>query len=143
MAFCKGVVFNDEAVGTNLDRSRIDNSTGCLTGRSAGVYYIAITRYNRDAIGCEDGLIWANSPFRAVRCPDGPESGSRVAGWTGTTAIAGNYEITLTGAFTAPAQSDVPPCPPFDGWDETDNGGGDAGDLPATAQLVRDRKSVV
>jgi hypothetical protein len=119
-----------------LDRSRIDNSTGCLTGRSAGVYYIAISRYNRDAIGCEDKLIWANDPFRAVRCPDGPESGSRVAGWTGTTAIAGNYEITLTGAFTAPAQSDIPPCPPFDGWDETDNGGGDAGDLPATAQLV-------
>jgi hypothetical protein len=25
---------------------------------------------------------------------------------------------------------------PFDGWDETANGGGDAGDLPATAQLV-------
>ena len=132
----KGVVFNDQAVGTNLDLSRIDNSTGCLTGRSAGVYYIAISRYNRDAIGCEDGLIWANSPFRAVRCPDGPERGSRVAGWVGTTPVAGNYEITLTGAFTAPAQSNIPPCPPFDGWDETDNGGGDAGDLPATAQLV-------
>jgi hypothetical protein len=132
----KGVVFNDDAVGTTVDRSTINNSTGCLTDREAGIYYIAITRYNRDAIGCEDKLIWANSPFRAVRCPDGPERGSRVAGWTGTTAIAGNYEITLTGAFTAPAQSDVPPCPPFDGWDETDNGGGDAGDLPATAQLV-------
>ena len=129
-------MFNDDAVGTNLNRSTIDNSTGCLTDRAAGIYYIAITRYNRDAIGCEDKLIWANDPFRAVRCPDGPERGSRVAGWTGTTAIAGNYEITLTGAFTAPAQSDVPPCPPFDGWDETDNGGGDAGDLPATAQLV-------
>jgi hypothetical protein len=25
-------------------------------------------------------------------------------------------------------------CPPFDGWDETANGGGDAGDLPETAQ---------
>jgi hypothetical protein len=132
----KGVVFNDEAVGTNLDRSRIDNSTGCLTGRSAGVYYIAISRYNRDAIGCEEGFIWNSSPARAVRCPDGPESGSRVTGWVGTTPAAGNYEITLTGAFTAPAQSDIPPCPPFDGWDETDNGGGDAGDLPATAQLV-------
>jgi hypothetical protein len=73
----KGVVFNDEAVGTNLDRSRIDNSTGCLTGRSAGVYYIAISRYNRDAIGCEEGLIWNSSPSRAVRCPDGPESATR------------------------------------------------------------------
>ncbi len=97
----KGVVFNDDAVGTSLNRSTINNSTGCLTDRAAGIYYTAITRDNRDAIGCEDKLIWANYPFRAVRCPDGPERGSRVAGWTGTTAIAGNYEITLTGAFTA------------------------------------------
>ena len=37
----KSVVFNNEAVGTNRNRSRIDNSTGCLTGRSAGIYYIA------------------------------------------------------------------------------------------------------
>ncbi|MCL6536217.1 MAG: DVUA0089 family protein [Armatimonadetes bacterium] len=132
----KGVVFNDDAVGTNLSRSTIDNSTGCLTGRSAGVYFIAVTRYNRDAIGCEDKLIWAHTPFRAVRCPDGPESGSRVTGWVGTTAVSGNYEITLTGAFTAPAPSDIPACPPFNGWDETDNGGGDAGDLPATAQII-------
>jgi hypothetical protein len=134
----KGVVFNDDAVGTNLNRSTINNSTGCLTDRAAGIYYIAITRYNRDAIGCEDKLIWANDPFRAVRCPDGPERGSRVASWIGTTTTAGNYEITLTGAFTAPAQSNIPPCPPFDGWDETDNGGGDAGDLPATAQIIQD-----
>ena len=28
------------------------------------------------------------------------------------------------------------PAPPFDGWDETDNGGGDAGDLPGTAQKI-------
>jgi len=132
----KGVVFNDDAVGTTLDRSTINNSAGCLTGRSAGVYFIAVTRYNRDAIGCEDKLIWRNDPFRAVRCPDGSESGSRVAGWVGTTAVSGNYEITLTGAFTAPAPSDIPPCPPFDGWDETDNGGSDAGDLPATAQII-------
>ena len=134
----KGVAFNDDAVNTNLSRSTIDNSTGCLTGRSAGVYFIAVTRYNRDAIGCEDKLIWRNDPFRAVRCPDGPESGSRVTGWVGTTAVSGNYEITLTGAFTAPAQSNIPPCPPFNGWDETENGGGDAGDLPATAQIISD-----
>ncbi len=132
----KGVVFNDEAVGTSLNRSTIDNSTGCLTGRSAGIYYIAISRYDRDAVGCGDGLIWNSLPFRAVRCPDGPEQNSRVAGWSGTTASAGNYEITLTGAFTAPAQSDIPPCPPFDGWDETDNGGGDAGEFPSNAQLI-------
>ncbi|MFN3690039.1 MAG: DVUA0089 family protein, partial [Fimbriimonadales bacterium] len=132
----KGVVFNDDEVGSNLNRSRIDNSSGCLTERSPGIYYIAVSRYNRDAIGCEDRPIWADTPFRAVRCPDGSERNSRVAGWTGTTATAGNYEITLTGAFTAPAQSDIPPCPPFDGWDETENGGGDAGEFPDSAQLI-------
>ncbi|GIV06704.1 MAG: hypothetical protein KatS3mg016_2279 [Fimbriimonadales bacterium] len=133
----KGVVFNDDEVGSTLSRSRIDNSTGCLTGRSAGIYYIAVSRYNRDPLDCEDRLIWQNSPFRAVRCPDGPGAASRVASWSGATAISGNYEITLTGAFTAPTQSNIPPCPPFDGWDETDNGGGDAGDLPDSAQLIQ------
>ncbi len=133
----KGVVFNDDEVGSNLSRSRIDNSTGCLNGRRAGIYYIAVSRYNRDAVGCEERLIWNDTPFRAVRCPDGPEANSRVAGWTGTTAFSGDYEITLTGAFTAPAQSNIPPCPPFDGWDETENGGGDAGDLPSSAQIIQ------
>jgi hypothetical protein len=131
----KGVVFNDDAVGTTVAQSRIDNSTGCLTGRSPGVYYLAISRYNRDATGCGDGLIWRNDPFRAVRCPDGAEPTSRVAGWTGTTTGGVTYTIFLTGAEGATA-GDPADCPPFEGWDETANGGGDAGDLPATAQLI-------
>jgi hypothetical protein len=129
----KGVVFNDDAVGTTVSQSRIDNSTGCLTGRSPGVYYLAISRYNRDATGCGDGLIWLNSPFRAVRCPDGAEPTSRVAGWTGTTTGGVTYTIFLTGAEGATA-GDPADCPPFEGWDEFANGGGDAGDLPETAQ---------
>jgi hypothetical protein len=47
---------------------------------------------------------------------------------------AGTYQIVLQGAFTSPLGADPADCPPFDGWDETDNGGGDAGDLPETAQ---------
>ncbi|MCS6919126.1 MAG: hypothetical protein NZM28_05100, partial [Fimbriimonadales bacterium] len=129
----KGVVFNDDAVGTTVIQSRIDNSTGCLTGRPAGIYYLAISRYNRDAVGCGDNLIWANSPLRAVRCPDGPESTSRVAGWTGATTGGVNYTITLVGAEGATA-GDPADCPPFDGWDETNNGGGDAGDQIETSQ---------
>jgi hypothetical protein len=129
----KGVVFNDDAVGTTVFQSRIDNSTGCLTGRSPGVYYLAISRYNRDATGCGDGLIWLDSPFRAVRCPDGAEPTSRVAGWTGTTTGGVTYTIFLTGAEGATA-GDPADCPPFEGWDEFANGGGDAGDLPETAQ---------
>jgi hypothetical protein len=131
----KGVVFNDNAVGTTGSQSRIDNSSGCLTNRPPGVYYLAISRYDRDATGCEGGLIWLSTPFRAVRCPDGAERASRVAGWLGSTAAGGDYTIFLTGAEGATA-GDPADCPPFDGWDETDNGGDDAGDLPATAQRI-------
>jgi hypothetical protein len=131
----KGVVFNDDAVGTTAPQSRIDNSSGCLTDRPPGIYYLAISRYDRDATGCERGLLWLSTPFRAVRCPDGAERASRVAGWSGSTAAGGAYTIFLTGAEGATA-GDPADCPPFDGWDETDNGGGDAGDLPGTAQLV-------
>ncbi|MCS7301727.1 MAG: DVUA0089 family protein, partial [Fimbriimonadales bacterium] len=132
----KGVAFNDDVAGDTSRRSRIDNSSGLLTNRTAGIYYIAVSRYNRAAIGCTDRLIWTATPFTGVRAPNGPDAASRVSGWLGNTSAAGNYEITLTGAFTAPAQSNIPPCPPFDGWDETDNGGGDAGDLPITAQII-------
>jgi hypothetical protein len=52
----KGVAFNDDSSGGVL--STIDNSSGCLTGRPAGVYYLAISRSNRDALGCSGGLIW-------------------------------------------------------------------------------------
>ncbi|MEN3000793.1 MAG: DVUA0089 family protein [Armatimonadota bacterium] len=133
----KGVVHNDDAVGTAVTQSRIDNSTGCLTGRQPGVYYLAISRFNRDPIGCGEGLIWRNDPFREVRCPDSgtPDQTSRVAGWTGTTTGGVNYRIFLTGAQGATA-GDPADCPPFEGWDEQQNGGGDAGDLPTTAQIV-------
>lgn len=91
----KGVVFNDDFSGA---QSRIDNSTGCLTGKPAGVYYVAISRYNRDALGCNGGTIWANSPYNTIRCPDGAEHASRVAGWAGSTTAGGVYTISLTGA---------------------------------------------
>ncbi|MGQ9902563.1 MAG: DVUA0089 family protein [Fimbriimonadales bacterium] len=131
----KGVVFNDDAVNTSVTQSTIDNSTFCIP--APGLYYLAISRYNRDAIGCGEDLIWNNSPFREVRCPDGPESTSRVNGWTGTTSAAGTYVIQLTGAegATAGNPDDCPP-PGLEVWREQEDGGGDAGDLPATAQLV-------
>jgi hypothetical protein len=130
----KGVVHNDDFGSTT--RSRIDNSTFCIS--EPGLYYLAITRYNRDPIGCDDDFIWANSPFGAIRCPDGPEATSRVKGWSGAPAAGGSYIIFLTGAEGAnPGDpSDCPPPPPSEPWDENANGGGDAGDLPSNAQNV-------
>ncbi|MDW8106417.1 MAG: DVUA0089 family protein, partial [Armatimonadota bacterium] len=111
-------------------------STNCIT--RPGVYYLAISRYNRDAVGCEGSTIWNNTPFSTIRCPDGEEATSRVNGWTGSTPEAGAYRIILTGArgATRGDPADCPPPPPSQPWDETSNGGGDAGDLAGNAQIV-------
>ncbi|MCS7190292.1 MAG: DVUA0089 family protein, partial [Fimbriimonadales bacterium] len=128
----RGVVFNDDSPGVR--QSLIDNSAGCIT--AAGVYYLAISVYDRDAAGCNGSEIWADTPYGSIRCPDGAESGSRVGGWTGSTAATGSYIIELTGAEGA-TPGDPADCPPFQGWDEFTDGGGDAGDLPETSQSVR------
>ncbi|MCX7992919.1 MAG: DVUA0089 family protein, partial [Fimbriimonadales bacterium] len=127
----KGVVHNDDSSGVVF--SAIDNSSFCIT--QPGVYYLAITSYNRDPIGCDDGFIWNNTPFTGVRCPDGPESSSRVKAWNGAPPAGGSYIIFLTGAQGA-SPGDPADCPPPAPWDEQFYGGGDAGDLPSTAQLV-------
>jgi len=121
-----GIVHDDDSAGGL--RSRITNANNCIPG--PGTYYIAISRYNRDPRDCNDIAIWTGT---ANACA--VAGSSRVASWTGSTS-AGTYQIVLQGAFTSPLGADPADCPPFDGWDETDNGGGDAGDLPATAQLV-------
>jgi hypothetical protein len=122
-----GVVAEDDTVGL---QSTIDNTAGCIT--APGLYYLAITRYNKDPLGCNDGGLWSTNDNN---CPNGPERSSRVNSWTSSTGTAGSYTIFLTGVAGATA-GDPADCPPFEGWDETANGGGDAGDLPATAQLI-------
>lgn len=130
----KGVVFNeDDPDATTGFQSRIDNRAFCIT--QPGVYYLAISLFGRRAAGCDGGLIWQASPYRSVRCPDGPESTSRVAGWSGSTSATGRYRIFLTGVSGASA-GDPADCPPPAPWDESYHGGGDAGDLPGTAQIV-------
>jgi hypothetical protein len=130
----KGVVYNDDNPdATTGTQSRIDNRTNCIT--QPGRYYLAVSIFTRRAAGCGEGLIWATTPARGVRCPDGPESASRVAGWSGTSSSTGRYIIFLTGVSGATA-GDPADCPPPEPWDEQFYGGGDAGDLPATAQLV-------
>ncbi|GIV05766.1 MAG: hypothetical protein KatS3mg016_1341 [Fimbriimonadales bacterium] len=121
-----GIVHDDDSAGGL--RSRINNANNCIPG--PGIYYIAISRYNRDARNCDDAAMWTSAANACAVAGSG-----RVASWSGTTA-AGNYEIVLTGAFTAPLGDDPADCPPPTPWDEQYYGGGDAGDLPATAQLV-------
>jgi hypothetical protein len=121
-----GIVHDDDSAGGL--RSRITNANNCIPG--PGTYYIAISRWNRDASDCDGLAIWTGTTNACAAA-----GRSRVASWTGSTS-AGTYQIVLQGAFTSPLGADPADCPPPDPWDEQFYGGGDAGDLPATAQLV-------
>lgn len=121
------VSFNDDAPEGG-SASRLDGS--CIPG--PGLYYLAISAFDRDAVDCNGAELWADTPFGAIRCADGVGSG-RVGGWNGSHSVSATYTIVLEGAEGAsPVSLDA--CPPFQGWDEFNNGGGDAGDLPETAQ---------
>ncbi len=93
-----GVVHNDDNpdASTGL-QSRIDNRTNCI--QEPGIYLLGITRYNRDAVNSLGQLIWANTPGREVRCPDGTGRNDPLAGWSGPTTSAGRYIIQLQGAY--------------------------------------------
>lgn len=121
-----GIVHDDDSGGGS--RSAISNANSCIP--SAGLYYIAISRYNRDARDCDDGAIWSSATNACAL-----STATRVNGWSGTTS-AGTYRINLRGASTSPLGQDPDDCPPFEGWDEQVDGGGDAGDLPGNAQIV-------
>ncbi len=67
----------------------------------AGLYYLAISRYNRDAYG-PGGRIWLNSPFSLQRVPDDVGAPGPVAQWVGTTSAGGAYTIELGGVCFVP-----------------------------------------
>jgi len=68
----------------------------------AGVYYLAISRYNRDPRNAANAFIWANSPFNQQRTPDGPGAPGPVNNWFGNTSAGGAYTIFLRGACCVP-----------------------------------------
>lgn len=123
-----GIVHDDDSAGSL--RSAISNANGCIP--SPGLYYIAISRFNRDARDCNDGAIWSSAVNACAL-----STATRVNGWSGTTS-PGTYRINLRGASTSPLGSDPNDCPPPppDLWREQEDGGGDAGDMPGTAQIV-------
>ena len=88
-----GVVANDDHSGGGTLLSTIP--VGSVTG-SAGLYYLAISRYDRDPRSA-GGLIFPSSPFTGVHGPTGPGGGSPITLWGGTSQVGG-YTIRLTGA---------------------------------------------
>ena len=68
---------------------------GCI--KTPGRYYLAISPYNYNARSLA-GSQWFNTPY-AAEPPDGPGRLEPLSSWTGTSVLAGNYSITLTGAY--------------------------------------------
>jgi hypothetical protein len=91
-----GVVFNDDDCGA------LSQITNALV-TSTGLYYLGITRYNRDPQSA-GGLIFNNSPFTGQNPPLGPGAAQPLTSWTGAVTPGGAYTIALTGcAFAAEA----------------------------------------
>lgn len=97
-----GVVMDDDSPfrrgGT---RSVLAGRNGGIT--AAGLYYLAISSYDRDPVDSAGNEIWLDQPFNTQRTPDGPGAANPIAGWdTGTaTSDLTNYTITLRGASAA------------------------------------------
>ncbi len=95
-----GVTHNDDNVfpGEGL-QSRLTNQF--VT--SPGIYYLAITQYNNDALNPDGDLIWNNTPFRAERQPDGPGAPGPLNSWT-VSNFGGDftYSIELSGVVFIP-----------------------------------------
>jgi hypothetical protein len=105
-----GVAFNDDIASGNT-QSTISGLDSLACAPQPGVYLLAISRYNRDAVDISGQLLWNNSPFTGVRCPDGPGAANPIAGWTGTTSAGGRYIITLQGAYFVTDQGCAGTCP--------------------------------
>jgi hypothetical protein len=70
-----------------------------LTPSSPGLYYLAITRFNREPASA-DGTIFdpTGFPFSAISTPTGPGAGGPLSTWLNPHNTTGTYAITLTGA---------------------------------------------
>jgi hypothetical protein len=108
----RGVTFDDD----DPAGSGLQSVLSSAFVNANGLYYLAISRYNRDAVAT-GGLIWINTPWDAERAPDGPGAANPVTSWTGTIAAGGAYTIALTGvSFVGGAE-----CPgDFDNSGERD-----------------------
>lgn len=109
-----GVTHNDDDPGTNSIQSTI---TGQFVP-SPGIYYLAITQYNRDAKSAADRFLWNNTPFNTERQPDGPGAAEPWTNWSIEPLLDGDYEISLTGADFAEF-GQTPPPPQENIWVES------------------------
>lgn len=114
----RGVTHNDDDPGTNSIQSTI---TGQFVP-APGIYYLAVTQYNRDPKSAADRFLWNNAPFNTERQPDGPGAAEAWTNWSLEPLLDGDYEISLTGADFAEF-GQTPPPPQENIWVESIDAG--------------------
>lgn len=87
----RGVVANDDSCAAQ------SSLTNALV-TSPGVYYLAISEYNRDPLSVA-GAIFGTATTGQVG-PTGPGGAQPLTAWSGTPTGTGSYTITLTGCKT-------------------------------------------
>jgi hypothetical protein len=94
-------VDDDDPQGTGGLRSRLSNAF--TSSLSPGLFYLAVSQYNKDPVDSSAQYIWQNTPFNVERAPDGPGAANPLSSWdTGSTGGGGgDYIITLTGSCYA------------------------------------------
>jgi hypothetical protein len=94
-----GIVMDDDepAPGTTL-QSKLSNAfTGSLTVN--GIYYLAISLYDRDAMDTTPNQLWLDTvggSFRVEHAPDDLGAANPLDSWGGSSTATGNYQIDLT-----------------------------------------------
>ena len=99
-------LFDDFGTAIQMDDDGTTTGDG-LSSRMAnqfvtanGGYYLAVSHYNIDPLNAGGFPIWENTPFAAVRAPDGLTNGGDIVldSWSATqVATFTNYRLVLTG----------------------------------------------
>jgi hypothetical protein len=108
---------------------------------SPGIYALAISKWNRDALNPANQRIWNDAPINVERPPDGPGAPGPLANWTTITPQAGgSYSISLAGAtYSAGPLADCTTCP----GDLTGNATRDGGDIARFLDCILQGPNIV
>jgi hypothetical protein len=88
-----GITFNDDSE-KSLQSTLTSQFTASLP---AGIYYLAISSYDRDPIDNIGQELWEDQPYDIERAPDGPGANNPLGLWNDTGGDTGIYSISLTG----------------------------------------------
>jgi hypothetical protein len=84
--------------------SRISNMF--TSSRLPGLYYVAVSSFDKEPWDFAHELIWGETPFGVERAPDGLGAADPLSSWSAGAGATGQYAIALTGAcFAQPSAS--------------------------------------